>query len=58
MPLRVLNLLAQQGALIEHAELELAKGEYHFALHATTDRAAVICEKIRAMVLVHSVELS
>ena len=60
LPLRLLNLLAQNGALVEHAVLELQDGGYRIVLETmpvAAERGALIVEKIRAMVLVRAAEM-
>ena len=59
LPLRLLNLLAQQGAIVERAALELVGGDYRIRLEiAPAGRGALIVEKIRAMVLVAEVSVA
>jgi hypothetical protein len=60
LPLRVLGLLAQQDAIVEHAVLELKDGDYRMQLETIplpAERGALILAKIRAMVLVSAAEL-
>ncbi|RYD59784.1 MAG: hypothetical protein EOP60_01345 [Sphingomonadales bacterium] len=60
LPLRLLNLLAQQGAVVEHAVLTLEEGGYRILLGiapVAAERGALIVEKIRAMVLVGAAEV-
>ena len=55
MPLRVLNLFAQRDLPIVRATIERQHGEYVVAIEhhdLSTETAAVIVEKMRAMVLV------
>jgi hypothetical protein len=60
MPLRVLNLFAQRDLPIVRATIELQHGEYVVAIEhhdLSTETAAVIVEKMRAMVLVRYADL-
>lgn len=57
LPLRLLNLLVQQGAVVTKAEIELLDGDYHVSVYCNSERSAIILEKIRAMVLVFQAEL-
>jgi hypothetical protein len=60
LPLRVLGLLAQHDAVVEHASLELREGDYRLSLDTAplpAERGALILAKIRAMVLVSAAEL-
>ena len=60
LPLRVLGLLAQHDAVVEHASLELRDGDYRLALATAPvapERGALILAKIRAMVLVSAAEM-
>jgi hypothetical protein len=60
LPLRLLNLLAQHDAVVEHAVLELAEGVYRMRVDTApiaAGRSALIIDKIRAMVLVGTAEL-
>ena len=58
LPMRLLNLLAQQGAVVTGAAITLIDGDYRVEVDACAKRAELIAEKARAMVLVDSVELS
>lgn len=60
LPLRVLGLLAQHGATVEHAVLELGDDGYRLRLDTrpvVAERGALILDKIRAMVLVSAAEM-
>ena len=60
LPLRVLGLLAQHGAVVERASLELRDGDYRISLDTaplTAERGALLLAKIRAMVLVSAAEV-
>lgn len=55
LPLRVLNLLAQHGAVVDRALIELDGDGYRLLLDIRpmdAERGAVVVEKIRAMILV------
>jgi hypothetical protein len=61
LPLRLLNLLAQHGATLEHAVLKLDGDGYRIVLGTApmaAERGALIVEKIRAMVLVRAAEVT
>ena len=58
LPLRVFALLAQQGTVVNRAVIDLADKDYRLTIDLITEHGARIVEKIRAMVLVDSVELS
>lgn len=60
LPLRVLGLLAQHGAVVERALLELSDKGYRIRLDTAPvapERGALILAKIRAMVLVSAAEI-
>lgn len=56
-PLRVFALLAQQGAVVNRVVIDLVDEDYRLTIDLITEHGARIVEKIRAMVLVDSVEL-
>lgn len=59
LPLRVLNLLAQHGAVVDRALIELDDDSYRLLLDIRpmdAERGALVVEKIRAMVLVIAAE--
>ena len=61
LPLRILNMFAQQDIAVDSCEIMRANGGYriHIAVGALQQqRAVVIVEKIRVMVLVAHAELS
>lgn len=60
LPLRVLNLFAQQGIVVDAVEVR-RRGDHHAITTVAdlpVDRATVILEKIRSLVLVAGAELS
>tara|TARA_R110000787_G_scaffold77895_7_gene170944 strand:- start:775 stop:1011 length:237 start_codon:yes stop_codon:yes gene_type:complete len=57
-PLRLLNLLAQQGAVVEHVTMDIADCGYGVLVNTIAmppERNTLIVEKIRSMVLVSNV---
>lgn len=56
MPLRVLDLLARQGAAVSRVFVDKEGDDYRVLVEASTPAAGLIVEKIRSMVLVSSVE--
>ena len=60
LPLRVLGLLAQHSAVVEHAIFTLGSGGYEIMVDATpltVERGELLLAKIRAMVLVKAAEI-
>ena len=61
VPLRVLNLFAQQDLRIDHAAIRSDQGSYRISIALTnlaSHRALAILEKIRAIVFVEEAELT
>lgn len=56
MPLRVLDLMALQGAAVFRAAIQKDGDEYCVSVDACVGRPQLILEKIRSMTLVSSVE--
>ena len=57
-PLRLLNLLALQGAVVEHVTMDMADSGYDVLVNTIAmppERNTLVVEKIRSMVLVSNV---